>query len=132
MAFARRYLPPVGQLAAFEAVARTGSTAAAARELDLTQGTVSRLVQALEAQLGVLLFLRQRKRLKPTQAALVYADEVRRALDIIGRASLRLGANPDGGVLALAILPTFGAAVAGISEGTSGGDDQPCDPAEAF
>ncbi|MCE6960959.1 LysR family transcriptional regulator [Cereibacter sphaeroides] len=108
VAVARRYLPPVGQLSAFEAVARTGSTAAAARELDLTQGTVSRLVQALEAQLGVALFQRQRKRLKPTQAALAYAEEVRRALDIIGRASLRLASDPDGGVLALAILPTFG------------------------
>ncbi|ACM02556.1 LysR family transcriptional regulator [Cereibacter sphaeroides] len=108
VAFARRYLPPVGQLAAFEAVTRTGSTAAAARELDLTQGTVSRLVQGLEEQLGVVLFQRQRKRLRPTQAALAYAAEVRRALDILGRASLRLASDPEGGVLSLAILPTFG------------------------
>ncbi|NUB45796.1 LysR family transcriptional regulator [Fertoebacter nigrum] len=108
MAFARRYLPSLSLLQAFEAVIRTGSTVAAARELNLTQGTVSRLVQSLEAQLGTPLFLRQRKRLHPTDAALAYAEDIRRGLDAIGRATLRLTASPGGGTLALAILPTFG------------------------
>ncbi|TKA95117.1 LysR family transcriptional regulator [Cereibacter changlensis] len=108
VAFSRRYLPSLSLLTAFEAVVRTGSTAAAARELNLTQGTVSRLVQGLEAQLGVALFLRQRKRLLPTEAALAYAAEVRRGMDLIGRASVQVTASPGGGTLALAILPTFG------------------------
>ena len=108
VAFSRRYLPSISLLQAFEAVIRCGSTAAAARELDLTQGTVSRLVQNLETQLGTPLFLRQRKRLHPTEAATAYAEEVRRAMDIIGRASLRMAASPGGGTLSLAILPTFG------------------------
>ena len=43
----RRFLPSISLLSAFESVLRTGSTAAAARELDLTQSTVSRLVQNL-------------------------------------------------------------------------------------
>ena len=38
---------------AFESVIRTGSTLAAAHDLSLTQGAVSRLIQNLEAQLGV-------------------------------------------------------------------------------
>lgn len=109
MAISRRFLPSLSLLSAFEAVARTGSTVSAARELDLTQGTVSRLVQSLEAQLGATLFLRERRRLVPTAAATAYAREVRRALDLIGAASLRLTAAPGGGSLSLAILPTFGA-----------------------
>jgi LysR family transcriptional regulator, glycine cleavage system transcriptional activator len=108
MALPRRYLPSLSLLSAFEAVARTGSTQAAARELDLSQGTVSRLVQNLEAQLGVTLFLRGNGRLRPTDAALAYARDLRRAMDMIGAASLRLSAAPGGGALSLAILPTFG------------------------
>jgi LysR family transcriptional regulator, glycine cleavage system transcriptional activator len=108
MALSRRYLPSLSLLSAFEAVARTGSTQGAAAELDLSQGTVSRLVQNLEAQLGVTLFLRGGRRLRPTDSALAYARDVRRAMDIIGSASLRLAAQPGGGALSLAILPTFG------------------------
>jgi LysR family glycine cleavage system transcriptional activator len=104
----RRYLPSISLLAAFEAVCRTGSTAAAARELSLTQGAVSRLVQHLEGQLDVQLFRRERRRLMPTDAAQAYARDIRKALDLVARASLSLRANPGGGTLSLAILPTFG------------------------
>nr|WP_316652225.1 LysR family transcriptional regulator [uncultured Gellertiella sp.] len=104
----RRFLPSLSLLSAFEAVLRTGSTAAAARELDLTQSTVSRLVQTLENQLGRKLFERQRQRLIATEAALSYGRDVTRALDLIQRASMELTANPGGGSLSLAILPAFG------------------------
>lgn len=104
----RRYLPSVSLLSAFEAVLRTGSTAAAARDLDLSQGAVSRLVQNLEAQLGQPLFERQRRRLVATEAARAYGRDISRALDLIQRASMELSANPVGGVLSLAILPAFG------------------------
>ncbi|AOZ67977.1 LysR family transcriptional regulator [Rhodobacter xanthinilyticus] len=108
MTLPRRYLPSISQLSAFEAVCRLGSTAAAARELNLTQGAVSRLVQHLEGQLGQTLFRREGRRLVPSEPALVYAREVRKGLELIARASLGLRANPGGGVLNLAILPTFG------------------------
>lgn len=104
----RRLLPSLSLLRAFEAVCRTGSTAAAARELALTQGAVSRLVQRLEEQLGVVLFRRERRRLVPTEAALAYAGDVRKALDLVTSGALRLRMNPGGGTLSLAILPTFG------------------------
>ena len=104
----RRYLPSVSLLQAFESVLRSGSTAAAARELDLTQGAVSRLIQGLEAQLGQPLFTRERRRLIPTDAARAYGRDISRALDLIARASMELAANPGGGVLSLAILPAFG------------------------
>jgi len=108
MATPRRFLPSLSLLAAFEAVCRTGSTLAAARDLDLTQGAVSRLVMNLESRLGVALFLRQGRRLVPTEAALAYAREVGRALDLISRGAMRVRSTTGGGTLALSILPTFG------------------------
>ncbi|MGV6875795.1 LysR family transcriptional regulator [Pseudochelatococcus sp. B33] len=108
MTRSRRFLPSVSLLAAFEAVLRTGSTAAAARELDLSQSTVSRLVQHLELQLSRPLFERHRKRLVPTEAARVYGRDITRALDLIQRGSMEFAVNPGGGALSLAILPAFG------------------------
>lgn len=109
MSRSRRFLPSVSLLAAFEAVLRSGSTASAARDLDLTQGAVSRLVQNLEAQLGQTLFVRERRRLIPTEAARSYGRDISRALDLIARASLEVAANPGGGTFSLSILPAFGA-----------------------
>lgn len=108
MATSRRFLPSVSLLSAFEAVCRTGSTMAAARDLDLTQGAVSRLVMTLEAQLGVALFLREGRRLVPTEGALAYARDVARAMDLISRGAMRVRSNTGGGTLSLSILPTFG------------------------
>jgi LysR family transcriptional regulator, glycine cleavage system transcriptional activator len=108
MATPRRLLPSISLLTAFESVVRTGSTQAAARDLNLTQGAVSRLIQNLEAQLAVQLFRRDGRRLIPTDAALAYAREVAKALDLVRRASMRVRAPGSGGTLALSILPTFG------------------------
>jgi len=104
----RRYLPSIASLLALEAVDRHGTASAAAEELALTQGAVSRQLQALEGQLGVTLFARDRHRLRLTPAARDYVAEVRKALKTIGDASLMLRANPGGGALNLAILPAFG------------------------
>lgn len=104
----RRFLPSISLLAAFEAVARTGSVTAAARELDLTQSAVSRQIKALEEQLHVELFVRERQTVRLTLAGDSYAREIREALRRISSASLNLRANPHGGTLNLAILPTFG------------------------
>ncbi|RCW20800.1 LysR family glycine cleavage system transcriptional activator [Ciceribacter lividus] len=106
---ARRFLPSLSLLAAFEAAARTGSITAAAKELDLTQSAVSRQIKALESQIGVDLFVRERQTIRLTVAGESYAHEIREALRRISSASLNLRANPRGGTLNLAILPTFGA-----------------------
>lgn len=103
----RRFLPSTRLLLAFEAVVRHRSVTAAADELSLTQSTVSRLIQSLEDQLGKELFTRQRRRLIPNAAALSYQRDVARALDMIQRASMAVVANPEGGQLSLAVLPTF-------------------------
>ncbi len=104
----RRFLPSLSLLSAFEAAARLGSITAAARELALTQSAVSRQIIALEDQLEVELFHRERQTIKLTIAGEVYAREIREALRRISNATLNLRANPFGGTLTLAILPTFG------------------------
>ncbi|MFV3074951.1 LysR substrate-binding domain-containing protein [Niveispirillum fermenti] len=104
----RRFLPSLPLLSAFEAAARTGSITAAARELCLTQSAVSRQIKALEEQLEVELFHRERQTIHLTVAGDGYAREIREALRRISTASLNLRANPSGGTLNLAVLPTFG------------------------
>lgn len=108
MSVPRRFLPSIASLSALEAVDRLGSASAAAQELSLTQGAVSRQLQALEKQMGVALVTRGAKRLTLTDPAQSYAAEVRQALQQIGQASLRLTAQPSDGQLSLAILPAFG------------------------
>lgn len=104
----RRYLPSTSLLTAFEAASRTGSFTVAAKELNLTQSAVSRQVKSLEEQLGALLFIREKQTVRLTDAGEEYARHIKEALKIIATASLNLCANPDGGTLHLAILPTFG------------------------
>ena len=108
MIAARRYLPSLSALLALEAVDRLGTASAAAAELNLTQGAVSRALQGLEAQMGVALLLRDRQRLRLTPAARDYVRQVRASLQALAGASLKLRANPLGGSLNLAILPAFG------------------------
>ncbi|WP_367383536.1 LysR family transcriptional regulator [Roseobacter sp. HKCCD6265] len=103
----RRFLPSIGSLLAFDAVMRQGGVTAAAAELHLTQSTVSRLIIGLEETLGVPLFVRERRRLVPTEAAQSYHREIARALDIVQRSSMSVLTNPDGGTISLAVLPTF-------------------------
>ncbi|WP_108263194.1 LysR family transcriptional regulator [Mangrovicoccus ximenensis] len=103
----RRFLPSIRLLLALDAVVRHGSVTAAAAELNLTQSTVSRLILALEEQLGKDLFTRERRRLIPNAAAVSYQRDIARALDMVQRASMSVVANPKGGTLSLAVLPTF-------------------------
>ena len=93
---------------AFDSAARTGSFSAAARELNLTQGAISRQIHALENQLDVELFIRVGKTIQLTEIGKVYVQEVHTALQTIRNASLNAITNPLSGILNLAILPTFG------------------------
>lgn len=108
MVVPRRFLPHTSLLVSFEAAARLGSFTAAAEEISLTQSAVSRQIRTLEEQVGVDLFLREKQTVRLTAAGEAYARDVRDALQRIGSATLNLRANPLGGTLNLAILPTFG------------------------
>jgi len=106
--FPRRHLPSIPSLLALEALDRLGTASAAAAELALSQGAISKQLQVLEGQLGVVLLIREGKRLVLTPAARDFVREARKALKTIADASLTLRANPAGGALNLAILPAFG------------------------
>ncbi|MBN4055229.1 LysR family transcriptional regulator [bacterium AH-315-K03] len=108
MSYQRRLLPSISMLMALDAAARTGSFTAAARELNLTQGAVSRQISALENQLDVMLFKREKKSICLTDAGKMYTQEIHDALQAIRNASLNAMTNPLNGNLNLAILPTFG------------------------
>jgi len=104
----RRPLPSTSMLLAFDMVARTGSFTAAARELNLTQGAISKQVIALEEQCGVALFERQHGAVLLTEAGQTYAKDIRAALELIQTATMRAMSNVRAGTLTLAVLPTFG------------------------
>lgn len=104
-----RSLPTTAALQAFESAAFHLSITRAARELHLTQGAVSRQIQALEEHLGIELFHRERQRIRLSAAGQRYLAHVRDAFDRLEGAALELRAlQRGGGTLHLAILPTYG------------------------
>jgi len=104
----KKLLPSTSMLAAFDAAARTGSFTSAAKELALTQGAISRQINALEQQLSVTLFHRSNQSISLTEVGKNYAKDVNSALSSIRSATLNIMTNPSGGVLNIAILPMFG------------------------
>jgi DNA-binding MarR family transcriptional regulator len=85
-----RRLPQLSALRAFEAAARHVSFTRAAEELSVTQGAVSHQVKALESELGIKFFNRERQRLSITEAGREYLAVVRDALDRIANGTERL------------------------------------------
>ena len=104
-----RRLPPLNALKAFEAAARHESFTRAAEELCVTQGAVSHQVKALEAELGLKLFNRERQRLVITEAGRAYLVIVRDAFDRIGDGTERLLQRQSGGALTVSTSPNFAA-----------------------
>jgi LysR family glycine cleavage system transcriptional activator len=102
-----RRLPPLNAVRAFEAVARNGSLTAAARELSVTQGAVSRHVASLETWLGARLFTRTQRGVTLTARGAAYFRTINGALDQIDFATRRLQKGPDANLLRLKLPPTF-------------------------
>jgi LysR family glycine cleavage system transcriptional activator len=105
----RPRLPPLNALKAFEAAARHESFTRAAEELCVTQGAVSHQVKALEAELAVKLFNRERQRLLITEAGRDYLTVIRDALDRIAAGTERLLQRQNAGVLTVSTSPDFAA-----------------------
>ncbi len=82
-----RRLPPLNSLKAFEAPARLESVSAAADELCVTHGAVSRHVQQLEHWLGHLLFVRHNRKVVLTPQGRAYLSEISAAFDRIALAT---------------------------------------------
>lgn len=66
---------------AYDAIAATGSTVAAAQQLGISQSNASRILQQLEDYLGVRLFERDKNRLSPTREGLHLGPEIRAISD---------------------------------------------------
>lgn len=104
-----RRLPALNALKAFEAAARHESFTRAAEELCVTQGAVSHQVKALEAELGIKLFNRERQRLVITEAGRDYLAVLRDAFDRIAVGTERLIQRQSSGVLTVSTSPDFAA-----------------------
>ncbi len=104
-----RRLPPLNALKAFEAAARHESFTRAAEELCVTQGAVSHQVKALEAELGIKLFNRERQRLIITDAGREYLTVLRDSFDRIAVGTERLIQRQSSGVLTVSTSPDFAA-----------------------
>ena len=98
----------LAQLEAFAGIVRGGTFHAAARQLHLTQPTVSQRIRELEAAIGAPLFLRQRPRLKLTPEGHALLDFSRRLLGTAGELAAHFQTrNPLKGVLRLGVPATF-------------------------
>jgi len=85
--------PSLKGLEAFEAAARTGSFAAAARELSVTPAAVSQLVRSLEARVGRKLFYRINRGITLTGAGLEVVPRLSAALKEINAISRHISGD---------------------------------------
>lgn len=97
---------PVAALRAFEAAARHGRLTAAADELGVTHGAISRHVSHLEAIIGEPLFEGARNRPRLTPEGRLFGVALTAAFDQMEDA-LRLFAKGDENILDVACLSTF-------------------------
>ena len=101
-----RDLPPLNALRAFEAAARLQSFSQAAEELSVTHGAVSRQIRALEAQLGVALFVKDGRGVKLTEAGMRLRDVAFDTFERLREVCQRYG---------IARLEVFGSAARGTA-----------------
>jgi DNA-binding transcriptional LysR family regulator len=95
---------------AFRAVMLTGTVSAAAELLGRSQPAVSRLLDKLEGELGVMLFERRRGLVAPTSAAHLLLDEIERAyvsLETLKSFATRV-AEGESSRIAAAVMPALG------------------------
>ena len=104
---ARRKLPPLNALKAFEAAARLGGFTAAAEEMFVSPGAISRHVSNLEVFLGATLFQRGHNEVRLTADGADYLAQIAAALSAIERASSGMAKPARDRNLHIHALPTF-------------------------
>lgn len=97
---------PLNAIRVFVAAARHASLKAAAAELCVTPGAVSRQVQALEAHLGAPLFERRHRAIELTQLGRLFLAQVAPALAAVEQAAERVRGLARGSVC-IDATPTF-------------------------
>lgn len=104
-----RRLPSLNAMRAFEAAARCGGHAAAARELHVSPAAISRMVALLEAAMGVALFHRRANALVPTPAGRDFAAGLTPLFDAMASVASRAQARGGRPVLTVGAGPSFAA-----------------------
>lgn len=98
------------ELSLFVRVAETGSFSRAGREIGMAQPTVSRMIGALEARLGVKLLVRTTRKVALTEAGAALLQRVRNVLTELEEAEgAARGVDSFTGILRVATPVTFGA-----------------------
>lgn len=100
-------IPPVRSLQIFEAVARHGGLAAAARELGISPSAASQQLVRLEAMTGISLFDRRGRSLTLTTWGQEYAAGLTEAFGQIRATHRRVADNARGGRLEVSCLPSL-------------------------
>jgi LysR family glycine cleavage system transcriptional activator len=100
-------LPPLNPLRAFEAAGRLGSIRRAALELRVTPGAVSRQVQVLEENLGVVLFRRTPSAMVLTAEGEQYLAAIAPHFEGLREASRRLTGRKEPAILKVRAYTTF-------------------------
>lgn len=103
----RNRVPPLLWVRVFEAAARHENFVAAAKELSVSPGAVSRAVKQLEAFLGVPLFVRGVSGVELTDAARRYAHAVTPAIRQIALASAEAHADARQQTLRVSAMPAL-------------------------
>jgi len=99
----------LAQISAFERIVRLGSFHAAARQLGLTQPSISQRIRELETTLGVQLFVRRGPTIHLTVEGTALVDYADRLLGTTGEMIERFRArDPLKGVLRLGLNESFG------------------------
>jgi len=97
------------ELTAFVRAAETGSFSKVAREFEVSQPLVSRMVASLETRIGVKLLLRTTRKVTPTDAGNVFLKRARQILgDLDDAENTARGADSLYGTLRVAIPVGFG------------------------
>ena len=111
----------IDQLPYIVAISSAGNPTAAARQLGVTQQALSKYLNELEAEVGLELFFRSKRRYLPTPAGYAYIQAAQRILDLrshtrsavaaLGEKSLprlRIGLTPNRGIeIMTEIYPLF-------------------------
>lgn len=100
-------LPPITALRAFLVACHAGSFTAAAQELCITHGAVSRHIQGVEKWFGVNLFRKEGQRRVPTPYALTLARELGSAFDTLSDIALRYGNGGRNNVFNVSVPTTM-------------------------
>ncbi len=102
-----RTLPNLTELRAFDALCRCATVTAAANDLGVTPGAISRKVRHLEEALGVQLFTRVGRQLKLTEVGAEFKQDIFLAFDTVEGAVEKVTAAHRSNRLVISCSPSF-------------------------